>query len=178
MKKIIIVIMIILSANVFSAQVLNNKINSLFPNKELRSLIFGNYNLDTELAVVSKVSGGSQESITKAENDAKLGLQGAAKEYSYSLLSNYLNGSLLTGPGFDSKKMKEFADEIAKELLNNAERRGMWSTSKNETVVLYTLEKQLIRNASAKIFSERLDAVVIKLTEYKNTFQQTQLTQE
>ncbi len=178
MKKIIITVMVILSANVFSAQVLNNKINSLFPNKELRSLVFGNYNLDTELAVVSKMSGGSQESITKAENDAKQGLQGAARDYSYSLLSNYLNGSLLTGPGFDSKKMREFSDEIAKELMSNAERRGMWSTSKNETVVLYTMDKQLIREASVRIFSERLDAVVVKLTEYKDTFQQTHMTEQ
>lgn len=179
MKKIVItIIMTVLISNTFSAQILNNKSINLFPNKELRSLIFGNYNLDTELAVVSKVSGGKQESITKAENEAKSDLQLAAREYSYSILNNYLTGSLLSGPGFDSKKMKEFADDISKELINNAEKRGMWTTSKNETVVLYTLNKQLVKNASAKVFAERLDSVVIKLTEYKNTFEQTQLVEE
>lgn len=178
MKKIItITIMIILVSNAFSAQILNNKNNTLFPNKELRSLIFGNYNLDTELAVVSKVSGGKQESITKAENEARSDLQSATRDYSYNILNDYLTGSLITGPGFDSKKMKEFADDISKELINNAEKRGMWTTSKNETVVLYTLNKQLVKNTSAKVFSERLDSVVVKLTEYKNVFQQTQLTE-
>ena len=178
MKKIItITIMIILVSNAFSAQILNNKNNTLFPNKELRSLIFGNYSLDTELAVVSKVSGGKQESITKAENEARSDLQSATRDYSYNILNDYLTGSLITGPGFDSKKMKEFADDISKELINNAEKRGMWTTSKNETVVLYTLNKQLVKNASAKAFSERLDSVVVKLTEYKNVFQQTQLTE-
>ena len=62
--------------------------------------------------------------------------------------------------------------------MSNAERRGMWSTSKNETVVLYTMDKQLIREASVRIFSERLDAVVVKLTEYKDTFQQTHMTEQ
>lgn len=178
MKKIItITIMIILVSNAFSAQILNNKNNTLFPNKELRSLIFGNYDLDTELVVVSKVSGGKQESITKAENEARSDLQSATRDYSYNILNDYLTGSLITGPGFDSKKMKEFSDDISKELINNAEKRGMWTTSKNETVVLYTLNKQLVKNASAKVFSERLDSVVVKLTEYKNVFQQTQLTE-
>ena len=179
MKKIItMTVMTILVSNAFSAQILNNKNNTLFPNKELRSLIFGNYSLDTELAVVSKVSGGKQESITKAENEARSDLQSATRDYSYNILNDYLTGSLITGPGFDSKKMKEFADDISKELINNAEKRGMWTTSKNETVVLYTLNKQLVKNASAKVFAERLDSVVIKLTEYKNTFEQTQLVEE
>ena len=176
MKKIItITIMIILVSNAFSAQILNNKNNTLFPNKELRSLIFGNYDLDTELVVVSKVSGGKQESITKAENEARSDLQSATRDYSYNILNDYLTGSLITGPGFDSKKMKDIADEIAKDALSSAYQKGKWITGKNETVILYSIEKETVRKMSVKMFRERLNSVIEKLTEYRNVFENVKI---
>lgn len=178
MKKKIIIALVLLSTNIFPAQVLNNKINTLLANKEMMNLIFGSYNTDTEIAVVSKVKGGSQDSITKAENDAITGLQGAIKDHSNKLLNGYLSGSLVSGPGFDSFKMRVFADEIAKELVNSGQKKGVWTTSKNETVVLYTIEKDIVKNSSIKYFGERLDAVINKLTEYKTTFQQTHVSEE
>ena len=115
MKKTIILIMIALSINSFSAQVLNNKIASFLTNKEIKNLVFGQYNLDTEIAAVSKIKGTGADSIEKADKDAKAGVQTGAKDYAYEILNGYLNSSLVSGPGFNSSKMREFANEIAKE---------------------------------------------------------------
>ena len=172
MKKTIILIMIALSINSFSAQVLNNKIASFLTNKEIKNLVFGQYNLDTEIAAVSKMKGTGADSIEKADKDAKAGVQTGAKDYAYEILNGYLNSSLVSGPGFNSSKMREFANEIAKEVSVNARRKGSWSTSKNETVVLYTIDKESIKSSATRMFNERLGAVIQKLNDYKNNFEQ------
>ncbi|RRD40928.1 hypothetical protein EII29_00305 [Leptotrichia sp. OH3620_COT-345] len=174
MKKIITLLMTVITINSFSAQVLNNKITSFLTNKEIKNLIFGQYNLDVEIASVSKIKGTGEEATTKAESDAKAGVQTGARDYAYEVLNNYLSGALVSGPGFNSSKMREFANEIAKEVSASAQRRGSWKTSKNETVTLYTIDKQTIKSAAGRVFNERLGAVIQKLTEYRNNFEQAQ----
>lgn len=171
MKKILWIVAVgVLSINGYSSQMLNNKIHNIFPNREVKSLIFGNYNLDTELAVISKMKGTSQDIIEKTNADAKKGLETAIRSYSYSLLSENLSGILVSGPGFDRTKMREFSSEISKNLIVNGIKKGVWSTSKNETVVLYTIDKQQVKFETNKLFNDRLDAVIRKLNEYKDTF--------
>ena len=63
-------------------------------------------------------------------------------------------------------------NEIAKEVSVNARRKGSWSTSKNETVVLYTIDKESIKSSATRMFNERLGAVIQKLNDYKNNFEQ------
>ena len=172
MKKIIILIMIAFSINSFSAQVLNNKIGSFFINKEIKNLVFGSYNLDTEVVAVSKVKGTGDDAISKADKDARTGVQNGAKDYAYEVLNGYLNSSLVSGPGFNSTKMREFASDIAKEVSSSAQRKGSWSTSKKETIVLYTIDKEAIRNSASRMFNERLGSVIQKLNDYKNNFDQ------
>ena len=70
--------------------------------------------------------------------------------------------------------MKEFSEEVSKELITTAEKRGEWSTSKNEYVIMYVMNKETIKSTSARYFKERLDSVVQKLNEYSNTFDKTQ----
>ena len=55
----------------------------------MKNLIFGNYNLDTELAVASKVKGNTQESVTKAQNDGILTMQTAIKNYLLSIRESW-----------------------------------------------------------------------------------------
>ncbi|BBM36346.1 hypothetical protein [Pseudoleptotrichia goodfellowii] len=173
MKKIIILMITVFTINGFSAQVLNNKVGSFFTNKEIKNLVFNQYNLDTEIAAVSKIKGKGEDAVSKADTDAKKGVQNGARDYAYEILNEYLNGSLVSGPGFNTFKMREFANEVAKEVAPNAQRRGSWTTSKNETVVLYTIDKQLVKSSAERIFNERLAAVIQKLSDYKNNFGQT-----
>ncbi|MDO5089012.1 MAG: hypothetical protein Q4D53_04420 [Leptotrichiaceae bacterium] len=174
MKKFIILMTMIITVNSFTAQVLNNKLTSFLTNKEIKNLIFGQYNLDVEIASVSKIKGTGEEAAAKADADAKAGVQTGARDYAYEVLNNYLSGALVNGPGFNSSKMREFANEIAKEVSVNAQRKGSWKTSKNETVVLYTVDKQTIKSAAGRAFNERLGAVIQKLTEYRNNFERVQ----
>ena len=90
------------------------------------------------------------------------------------VLKEYLDGALVSGTGFDSKKMREFSVEVAKELITSAEKRGDWKTSKNEYVVMYVMNKETIKTTSAKYFRERLSAVIQKLNDYSDTFDKTQ----
>ena len=172
MKKIIILMITVFTINGFSAQVLNNKVGSFFTNKEIKNLVFNQYNLDTEIAAVSKIKGKGEDAVSKADTDAKKGVQNGARDYAYEILNEYLNGSLVSGPGFNTFKMREFANEIAKEVSVNARRKGSWSTSKNETVVLYTIDKESIKSSATRMFNERLGAVIQKLNDYKNNFEQ------
>ncbi len=169
MKKMIFFILILSALNSYTAHILNNRNTS--SDKEMMSLISGKYNTETELAVVSKAKGSNQESATKAENDGQLALQGGIKEYSYNLLNAYLKGIEVEGTGFDSKKMKDLADNIAKEALASIQYKGKWITGKNETVVLYTIEKETIKKMTTKAFKERLNSLIHKLTEYRNIFE-------
>ncbi len=176
MKKILIVASILLTVNSFSAQVLgdNRASFNIFTDKEVKNLIFGNYNLDKEVVSLSKVKGTDSLAVEKANKDALSSLEKAISTYSYSILKEYLEGALVSGPGFDSKKMKEFSEEVSKELITTAEKRGEWSTSKNEYVIMYVMNKETIKSTSARYFKERLDSVVQKLNEYSNTFDKTQ----
>jgi len=136
----------------------------------MKNLIFGNYNLDTELAVASKVKGNTQESVTKAQNDGILTMQTAIKNYSYEILSNYLASSVVSGPGFDNKTMKELADQISSEAIKSVKNRGQWTSSKKETIVLYTIEKQYLKDLSIQAFNKKLQNVINQLSDYKSTF--------
>lgn len=173
MKKIVVFLVCILSLNVFSAQILNDTTFSFLNptlNKEVKALIFGNYNTEMELSVVSKKSKVTSESLVSASEDALSSMKKAAQKYSYEILKGYLEGAILTGVGFNNSKMKEFSQEVAEKVYNESVRRGVWSTSKNETVVLYTLSKERVREESSKLFDERLSAVINRLGEYQNTF--------
>lgn len=170
MKKIAILSIMLIGLNSFSGQILNNKWSSQFKSREVSSLIFGKYDTETELVAISVVKNGNQESLDKAEKDAQSTIKKAIKEYSNEMLNNYLNGALVSGPGFDSSKMKVFAEEISNELYEKAEKRGMWSTSKKETVMMYTISKQTVKDKVKDIFSKRLDEVIKKLSEYQKKF--------
>ena len=175
MKKTLIFVLFLISLNSFTAYVLNNKKQSIFTDKEMLNLISNKYDTEKELSVVSKVKGSNNESITKAENDVRLTLQGIIKSYSYTILSTYLKESGISGTGFDSKKMKDIADEIAKDALSSAYQKGKWITGKNETVILYSIEKETVRKMSIKMFRERLNSVIEKLTEYRNVFENVKI---
>ena len=172
MKKILFLLIILFGAfNSFSAHILNSKNSGMFTDKEMMSLVSGNYNTDVQLAVVSKARGSNQESTTKAENDARLTLQSTIKEYSYLVLTTYLKETGITGQNFDVKKMKDIADQIAKEALLSATQKGKWITGRNDTVMLYLIEKETVRKMSAKAFRERLTNLIEKLTEYRGVFE-------
>ena len=172
MKKVLFLLMILFGAfNSFSAHILNGKNSGMFTDKEMMSLVSGNYNTDVQLAVVSKARGSNQESTTKAENDARLTLQTTIKEYSYLVLTSYLKETGVTGQNFDVKKMKDIADQIAKEALLSATQKGKWITGHNDTVMLYLIEKETVRKMSAKAFKERLTNLIEKLTEYRGVFE-------
>ena len=172
MKKILFLLIILFGAfNSFSAHILNGKNSGMFTDKEMMSLVSGNYNTDVQLAVVSKARGSNQESTTKAENDARLTLQSTIKEYSYLVLTTYLKETGITGQNFDVKKMKDIADQIAKEALLSATQKGKWITGRNDTVMLYLIEKETVRKMSAKAFRERLTNLIEKLTEYRGVFE-------
>ena len=172
MKKVLFLLMILFGAfNSFSAHILNGKNSGMFTDKEMMSLVSGNYNTDVQLAVVSKARGSNQESTTKAENDARLTLQSTIKEYSYLVLTTYLKETGITGQNFDVKKMKDIADQIAKEALLSATQKGKWITGRNDTVMLYLIEKETVRKMSAKAFRERLTNLIEKLTEYRGVFE-------
>ena len=171
MKKYVTLSIFLLMMTAFSAQYLNNRTQDIFSsNKEMKNLIFGNYNLDTELAVASKVKGNTQESVTKAQNDGILTMQTAIKNYSYEILSNYLASSVVSGPGFDNKTMKELADQISSEAIKSVKNRGQWTSSKKETIVLYTIEKQYLKDLSIQVFNKKLQNVINQLSDYKSTF--------
>ncbi len=74
-------------------------------------------------------------------------------------MKEYLDGALVSGTGFDSKKMREFSVEVAKELITSAEKRGDWKTSKNEYVVMYVMNKETIKTTSAKYFRDRFSRI-------------------
>jgi len=172
MKKVLFLLIILFGAfNSFSAHILNGKNSGMFTDKEMMSLVSGNYNTDVQLAVVSKARGSNQESTTKAENDARLTLQTTIKEYSYLVLTIYLKETGITGQNFDVKKMKDIADQIAKEALLSATQKGKWITGRNDTVMLYLIEKETVRKMSAKAFRERLTNLIEKLTEYRGVFE-------
>ena len=172
MKKVLFLLIILFGAfNSFSAHILNGKNSGMFTDKEMMSLVSGNYNTDVQLAVVSKARGSNQESTTKAENDARLTLQTTIKEYSYLVLTSYLKETGITGQNFDVKKMKDIADQIAKEALLSATQKGKWITGRNDTVMLYLIEKETVRKMSAKAFRERLTNLIEKLTEYRGVFE-------
>ena len=172
MKKVLFLLMILFGAfNSFSAHILNGKNSGMFTDKEMMSLVSGNYNTDVQLAVVSKARGSNQESTTKAENDARLTLQTTIKEYSYLVLTSYLKETGVTGQNFDVKKMKDIADQIAKEALLSATQKGKWITGRNDTVMLYLIEKETVRKMSAKAFRERLTNLIEKLTEDRGVFE-------
>ena len=172
MKKVLFLLIILFGAfNSFSAHILNGKNSGMFTDKEMMSLVSGNYNTDVQLAVVSKARGSNQESTTKAENDARLTLQTTIKEYSYLVLTTYLKETGITGQNFDVKKMKDRADQIAKEALLSATQKGKWITGRNDTVMLYLIEKETVRKMSAKAFRERLTNLIEKLTEYRGVFE-------
>ena len=172
MKKVLFLLMILFGAfNSFSAHILNGKNSGMFTDKEMMCLVSGNYNTDVQLAVVSKARGSNQESTTKAENDARLTLQTTIKEYSYLVLTTYLKETGITGQNFDVKKMKDIADQIAKEALLSATQKGKWITGRNDTVMLYLIEKETVRKMSAKAFRERLTNLIEKLTEYRGVFE-------
>ena len=172
MKKVLFLLMMLFGAvNSFSAHILNNKNVGMFTDKEMINLVSGSYNTDTQLAVVSKARGSNQESTTKAENDARLTLQTTIKEYSYLVLTTYLKETGITGQNFDVKKMKDIADQIAKEALLSATQKGKWITGRNDTVMLYLIEKETVRKMSAKAFRERLTNLIEKLTEYRGVFE-------
>ena len=172
MKKVLFLLMILFGVfNSFSAHILNGKNSGMFTDKEMMSLVSGNYNTDVQLAVVSKARGSNQESTTKAENDARLTLQSTIKEYSYLVLTTYLKETGITGQNFDVKKMKDIADQIAKEALLSATQKGKWITGRNDTVMLYLIEKETVRKMSAKAFRERLTNLIEKLTEYRGVFE-------
>jgi hypothetical protein len=172
MKKVLFLLIILFGAfNSFSAHILNGKNSGMFTDKEMMSLVSGNYNTDVQLAVVSKARGSNQESTTKAENDARLTLQTTIKEYSYLVLTTYLKETGITGQNFDVKKMKDIADQIAKEALLSATQKGKWITGRNDTVMLYLIEKETVRKMSAKAFRERLTNLIEKLTEYRGVFE-------
>ena len=171
MKKYVTLSIFLLMMTGFSAQYLNNRTQDIFSsNKEMKNLIFGNYNLDTELAVASKVKGNTQESVTKAQNDGILTMQTAIKNYSYEILSNYLASSVVSGPGFDNKTMKELADQISSEAIKSVKNRGQWTSSKKETIGLYTIEKQYLKDLSIQAFNKKLQNVINQLSDYKSTF--------
>ena len=176
MEKILVIVTVLLTVNSFSAQVLGDtRANfGIFTDKELKNLVFGNYNLDKEVVSLSKVKGTDPVAAEKSNKDALQSLEKAISTYSYGVLKEYLDGALLTGTGFDSKKMKEFSEEISKELITSAEKRGEWKTSKNEYVVMYVMNKETIKSTSARYFRERLSAVIQKLNDYSNTFDKTQ----
>ena len=179
MKKVLFLLIILFGVfNSFSAHILNGKNSGMFTDKEMMSLVSGNYNTDVQLAVVSKARGSNQESTTKAENDARLTLQTTIKEYSYLVLSTYLKEAGVTGHGFDTKKMKDIADQIAKEALSSAIQKGKWITGRNDTVMLYLIEKETVRKMSAKAFKERLTNLIDKLTEYRGVFETLKITEE
>ena len=172
MKKVLFLLMMLFGAvSSFSAHILNNKNVGMFTDKEMINLVSGSYNTDTQLAVVSKAKGSNQESTTKAENDARLTLQTTIKEYSYLVLTSYLKETGVTGQNFDVKKMKDIADQIAKEALLSATQKGKWITGRNDTVMLYLIEKETVRKMSAKAFRERLTNLIEKLTEYRGVFE-------
>lgn len=172
MKKVLFLLIILFGAfNSFSAHILNGKNSGMFTDKEMMSLVSGNYNTDVQLAVVSKARGSNQESTTKAENDARLTLQSTIKEYSYLVLTTYLKETGIIGQNFDVKKMKDIADQIAKEALLSATQKGKWITGRNDTVMLYLIEKETVRKMSAKAFRERLTNLIEKLTEYRGVFE-------
>ena len=172
MKKVLFLLIILFGVfNSFSAHILNGKNSGMFTDKEMMSLVSGNYNTDVQLAVVSKARGSNQESTTKAENDARLTLQSTIKEYSYLVLTTYLKETGITGQNFDVKKMKDIADQIAKEALLSATQKGKWITGRNDTVMLYLIEKETVRKMSAKAFRERLTNLIEKLTEYRGVFE-------
>ena len=178
MKKVLFLLMILFGAfNSFSAHILNGKNSGMFTDKEMMSLVSGNYNTDVQLAVVSKARGSNQESTTKAENDARLTLQSTIKEYSYLVLTTYLKETGITGQNFDVKKMKDIADQIAKEALLSATQKGKWITGRNDTVMLYLIEKETVRKMSAKAFRERLTNLIEKLTEYKGVFETLKISE-
>ena len=159
MKKVLFLLMILFGAfNSFSAHILNGKNSGMFTDKEMMSLVSGNYNTDVQLAVVSKARGSNQESTT-------------IKEYSYLVLTSYLKETGVTGQNFDVKKMKDIADQIAKEALLSATQKGKWITGRNDTVMLYLIEKETVRKMSAKAFRERLTNLIEKLTEYRGVFE-------
>ena len=92
--------------NSFSAQVLgdNRASFNIFTDKEVKNLIFGNYNLDKEVVSLSKVKGTDSLAVEKANKDALSSLEKAISTYSYGVLKEYLDGALVSGTGFDSKK--------------------------------------------------------------------------
>ena len=83
MKKILIVASILLTVNSFSAQVLgdNRASFNIFTDKEVKNLIFGNYNLDKEVVSLSKVKGTDSLAVEKANKDALSSLEKAISTY-------------------------------------------------------------------------------------------------
>ena len=68
MKKILVVASILLTVNSFSAQVLgDSRANfGIFTDKEVKNLVFGNYNLDKEVVSLGKVKGTDSVASEKA----------------------------------------------------------------------------------------------------------------
>ena len=101
MKKILVIASILLTVNSFSAQVLgDNRANfGIFTDKEVKNLVFGNYNLDKEVVSLGKVKGTDSVASEKANKDATESLEKAISTYSYGVLKEYLDGALVSGTG-------------------------------------------------------------------------------
>ena len=85
MKKILVVASILLTVNSFSAQVLgDSRANfGIFTDKEVKNLVFGNYNLDKEVVSLGKVKGTDSVASEKANKDATESLEKAISIYSF-----------------------------------------------------------------------------------------------
>ena len=105
--------------------------------------------------------------MLKLENDAKSGLKTAIQNYAYSILKERILGVLVTGPGFDESKMREFSKDIGEKLVVEGQKIGTWSTSKGKNVVLYTISKDRVKAEADMMFNERVNSVIEKLNEYK-----------
>ena len=62
--------------------------------------------------------------------------------------------------------------------MSSAIQKGKWITGRNDTIMLYLIEKETVRKMSAKAFKERLINLIDKLTEYRGVFETLKITEE
>lgn len=167
MKKFILTMMLVLSAQSFSSKVVSkdrtfwDKV-SIKPNLEAK--IMNRFDYESDLAVISSEKNTEEEAI----EDAREGIRDLIQQVSKNIMLGLLERSFLEGPGFNTETMDIFSIQIADILYKKVKIEGIWLNEKTNTYsALLVISYEDVRIASNKIFVERLGQVIEALKTLK-----------
>lgn len=170
MKSKLIILSLIMSSNVFAYRVVSDykpAIQNPFFNNDILKVIENRYDNLYDLAVVS--DGKDTEYASLA--DALDGIRDVTKKYSQDLFDLYLKRANVQGPGFNKVKMDEFADEIAKEIVNDSNliKEGKFIDEKDKKIyTLVKINKIHVQRKVKKAFKDRLGLVIEDLEKLRD----------